>query len=402
MPEIIDNLACLISYPTVSRDSNIELIKFLEKEFSHYGANCYVQYNKEKNKANLVAAFGPETEPGIVLAGHSDVVPTEGQDWSHDPFEAYVKDNRLYGRGACDMKGFIAAILTCLSKISETKLSRPLYILITYDEEVGCGGAKQLMADVKSFIPTKPLACIVGEPTLLKIVDAHKGMKLFKTVCEGKPAHSSLPEQGSSAAFTASRLMMFLEDFMKTQRINHKTSNATLGFSSPYTTINVGKVTGGSAVNIIPERCELIWECRYISNTDARQLTHSFENFCNKLETNCTHESFIKNTKINTEEYSMIPSLTPSEGSALPSDLDRLLRRITNSSNEQVNYCTEAGIYQAAFSCPTVICGPGSIEQAHKADEFVDLDQLDKAMMLIHSLITYCTEEMSAGVIACD
>jgi len=329
------------------------------------------------------------------LAAHSDVVPTEGQDWSHDPFEAYVKDNRLFGRGACDMKGFIAAIFTCLPKLSETKLNKPIYILITYDEEVGCGGAKQLMADVKSFIPTKPIACIVGEPTLLKIVDAHKGMKLFKTVCHGKPSHSSLPELGSSAAFTASRIIMFLEDFMTGEKINKETKNSMLGFSSPYTTINVGKVTAGSAVNIIPEICELIWECRYISNTDARKLTDSFENFCNMLEKNSTYESFIKNIKINTEEYSMIPSLTSSEDSVLPDDLDRLLRRITNNSNEQVNYCTEAGIYQGAFSCPTVICGPGSIEQAHKADEFVALDQLDKSMILINSLITYCTEEMS-------
>ncbi len=378
----------LISYATVSKDSNLKLIYYIQDLFQSYQIETSLQYDLLKNKANLIATVGPQDIPGIVLSGHSDVVPVADQHWNSNPFDAVVRNDKLYGRGACDMKGFLASILACLPKIKHAKnlLQRPLHFIFTYDEEVGCHGAKNLVPILQEKFNITPWLCIVGEPSQMKLVSAHKGMYLLNTIIKGIPAHSSEPTTAISAIQIAARLICFLEDFLLENQ--KKTDNNKDCYQHLGTTMNIGKISGGSAINIVPELARLDWEIRFFSNSEANELLDTFKKYSLKLIKNATKNLDGRELEIITNLSSTLPSLNSYHTEEL---LKRMSPLIDDLNLNHVNYCTEAGIFQQTWKCPTVICGPGSILQAHKADEFVTLQQLTQSVQFIERIIEYCT-----------
>jgi len=388
--DVIELTKKLISYPTVSRESNLDLIEYIQYLLNSYKIKSQIQYNYDKNKANLIATIGPPEVPGILLSGHSDVVPTDDQDWSQDPFTATVINDKLYGRGSCDMKGFIASVLSCLPKISSLKnqLKKPLHLVFTYDEEVGCYGAKNLASLSSKYIQTEPWLSIIGEPSNMSLVNAHKGMYLLNTQIKGIPAHSSAPTNAVSAIQIAARLICFIEDFIKKKKISACSSSTN--FNHPYSTMNIGSICGGTAVNIIAEDAEFDWEIRFISDREATELLDNFKNYSLQLINDSEKALDNRQLEIITTIASSLPSLLEKNRKTLTQRMSGLLDDLTLN---QVDYCTEAGIYQKTWQCPTVICGPGSILQAHKPNEYVALEQLQKSVAFVERIIDKCVFE---------
>ncbi|UTY57078.1 acetylornithine deacetylase [Massilia sp. erpn] len=382
----------LIRIPTVSRDSNLAFIEYIRELLLRKGWQPVLQYQDDGVKANLVLTVGPAGVPGVIFAGHTDVVPVENQAWSSDPFQPEVRDARLYGRGTCDMKGFIGVVLANLLELDPATLSRPLHLLLTYDEEVGCGGAKALMADVGALIPGRPLYCIVGEPTNMEILDAHKGMRIFKTQVRGTPGHSSIQSGTASAVSVAARLVSYLADLG--EEMAGRTALASSAFQYPYTTVNVGVLSGGDAVNIVAPHAEFLWEYRYLPGDSKDEIFARFQSRTAQLleDYNRDHADRIG---IHTEEISAIPALR-----AVADDSCTMLHDILAPlrHGRGADYCAEAGLYQQGLGCPVILCGPGSITQAHKQDEYVDLSQLDICNTFVQRVIQTC-QANSAGAV---
>jgi acetylornithine deacetylase len=374
----------LISFPTVSRDSNLPLVEFVSECLHQFDIDCLLQPDDAGRKANLVATIGPADVPGIVLAGHTDVVPVDGQDWTTPPFDPLVMDGRLYGRGSCDMKGFIAAVLSRVPDLVGQRLQVPIHLVLTYDEEVGCHGANAVTKVLAAHVKKRPLACIVGEPTGMEIVDAHKGMRLLRTTVSGGSGHSSGAATGGNAIAVLARLACHLAELG--ERASRGAVRTNFEFARPYTTVNLGVVRGGTAVNIIPETAQLEWEYRHLPNQDGERVLEEFREFCRELErSGCGNAA--APPKIFTDELARIPGLPACENS----DLARFLMRLTGASGpRQVDYCTEAGLYQERLGVPTVICGPGSIAQAHRPDEYLEIEQLDLAVEFLVQVADAC------------
>lgn len=365
--EIIELATKLMSYETVSKDSNLALIDYIAVYLNSHGLTPTIQLNENKNKANLIVTIGPKHVPGILLAAHTDVVPTENQRWTNNPFSPWIEGKRLYGRGSADMKGFIAVMLYLAPKFKEANLKSPFHICLTYDEEIGCFGAYEIVKHFKSHSVAIPAACIVGEPTNMRIINAHKGMRILRTIVKGPTGHSSRQIANHNSAEVASKLILFLNKLNKHYKKIFKTN---------YITINVGQVNAGTAVNIIPEYTELLWEYRIPPGEKEEVIIDMFKDYCKKLEN--------KHISITTTELANVPSLYTN------ADTDFIKFFLGINDDTQVNqadYCTEAGVYQRFFKVPTLVCGPGCIEQAHKENEYVELSQLEKARQLFMNLI---------------
>ena len=355
----------LIAFDTTSRGSNLDLIDFAQEILEDSGARCRRTFDESGQKANLFATLGPDKQGGYVLSGHTDVVPVDGQDWSSDPFKAEVRDDKVFGRGACDMKGFIAAALAKLPEIAAAKLVRPIHFALSYDEEVGCTGVRGLLDDLKQN-DIKPELAIIGEPTLMKVVGAHKAGAVLHTRCHGREGHSSAPEKGANAVMMAGDFVRLLETMWDELR-----ADADPSFDPPHTTLQANMIEGGSASNILARDARVTWEYRALPGRDAKAIV---ERVCARAE----HEILPKYRKrapearLDTVLHAAYPGLTMDETSAAV----RLALTLTGANHaEAVSYGTEAGHFQRA-GIPAVICGPGSIEQAHKADEFVALSEL--------------------------
>ena len=365
-------LAKLISFDTTSWNSNLELIDFVKEYLEGYGISSQVFYNEENTKANLMATIGPKDLPGIILSGHTDVVPVTEQNWSHEPFDMVERTGRLYGRGACDMKGFIACVLAAVPKFTKDDLTEPLHLAFSYDEETGCTGVKSLVEHVKAM-PIRPRACIVGEPTNMKVVNSHKGIYHLLTRVYGLEAHSST-DRGLNAVMYAAEMISYLNllaDEMK-GRIP-----MVEGFDPPYTTVHVGRIKGGTAANITPAYCEFEWDFRPIPGLNQDEVldrfnTHVAENILPKMRAQSADHANNK-TWVETDLLSVVPTLLPETGSSA----ETLALALANQNDVAVvSYGTEAGIFQATGGVPTVVCGPGSILQAHKPDEYIELTEL--------------------------
>lgn len=371
-------LGDLIAFPTVSAESNLNLIEHCAGRLESLGAMVSITGDDSGLKANLFATIGPETDGGIVLSGHTDVVPVEGQAWNSDPFRADERDDRLYGRGACDMKGFIATAMALAPRFATANLARPLHLAFTYDEEIGCFGAPRLIQGIVES-GLRPKVCIVGEPTEMRIIEGHKGCYEYTTEFTGLEGHASNPDAGVNAVEFAAR---FIAKLLETAEVMKHRAPATSRFDPPHTTLQSGVIQGGIARNVIPRHCRLEWEMRPVNRSDADLAKEILRDYVDRELLPRMHAVDPKAT-IVTQTIGEVEGLEPmadSEAVALVSELTGA------NAAEVVAFGTEAGLFQAA-GIHTVVCGPGSIEQAHKPDEYVSLDQLSQCATMIERLL---------------
>jgi len=371
----------LVAFDTVSRNSNMALIDFAKKLLLEQGINSRLISNKDGTKANLLATIGPNVEGGIVLSGHTDVVPVDGQIWSTDPFVMSERDGRLYGRGTCDMKGFIAVVLAALPKICKSELRVPVHLAFSYDEEVGCTGVRSMIEFIGQEVP-KPRAVIVGEPTDMKVVTAHKGVTGVLTRVTGREAHSSQPQLGVSAVMAASRCIEFLKG------LGPRKNNRDSLFEPPHTTITVNKIDGGTALNILARQCDFYWDIRSLPNDEPTWYLDALQKFCAEILLPDLHRI---SSACNVE--TSILAQTPALRHEANSDAEQLCRALTGDNRRRaVSYAAEAGQFQE-IGLSTVICGPGSINQAHQPDEYLELSQLVAGSKFIDDLIEHIRKE---------
>ena len=372
--EILDHL---IGFATVSADSNLELIAYANERLDRIDARTHLTLNAEGTKANLFATIGPDVDGGVVLSGHTDVVPVEGQDWSSDPFRALETDERVYGRGACDMKGFLACALAMAERFSAADLKRPLHLALTYDEEVGCLGAQVMLKALRDS-GRRPSACIIGEPTGMRVIEGHKGCCEYTTSFDGLEGHGSRPELGVNAAEYAVR---YVAELMATADDLKSRAPADSIFEPPWSTISLGRIQGGIAHNVIPNHCSVDWEFRPVNRADADYVRERMRRYAEDVllpRMQAVHPD----AAIHHRTIGEVGGLEP-----MPQSEAVALAQALTGGNEShvVAFNTEAGLYQE-LGIPTVVCGPGFIEQAHKPDEYVDFDQLSQCLDMIGRL----------------
>ena len=372
----LDLVKTLIAFDTTSRDSNLALIDFAQALLEKSGARCRRSYDATGKKANLFATIGPDGDGGFVLSGHTDVVPVDGQDWSGDPFQPEVRDGKLYGRGACDMKGFVGVALSMAPEIARAKLAKPIHFALSYDEEVGCVGVKGLLDDLKAQ-SIKPALAIIGEPTLMKIVGAHKGGAKLVTRCCGREHHSSQPEHGANAVMMAGEFISLLDSVW-----NELRGDADPRFDPPHSTVQANMVSGGTAVNILAREADVTWEYRCLPDRDANAIVERIKQRAS-AEVLPKYQRRAPEAQLETTLHAAYPGLVMDE----ESPAIRLARELTGANQvEAVAYGTEAGHFQS-YGIPAVICGPGSIEQAHRPDEFCEVSELSACEAFLRKVI---------------
>ena len=379
----LELISKLVSFATVSRDSNLELIEFVRAYLDEHGIESRLVPSDDGAKANLYATIGPMVEGGVVVSGHTDVVPVDGQPWDTDPFTLVQKDGRLYGRGTADMKSFYAVALALLPEMLGRKLQRPIHLALSYDEEIGCLGAPRMIERIASELP-RSRAVLVGEPTSMCVVNAHKSLTGLETVVTGHEAHSSQTHRGVSAVMTAARLIAFLEDMA---RENAGGTPSGMPFEPPFSTIHVGTVKGGTATNIISRECRFTWDMRCIPEDDPQIFLDRFAEFCGD-QILPDMRAIAPEADIVTHIWASAPALEPEpDGEA-----EMLAKQLTGyNSTDVVAYLAEAGQFQqAGFS--TVLCGPGSIDQAHQPNEYIETSQVDECVGFFHRLIDLQTQ----------
>lgn len=362
-------LSKLVSFDTSSHNSNLNLIHAIEEWLLNYNIISFKTLDKTKKKANLLATIPTKSgqmEQGLILSGHTDVVPVNDQDWATNPFVALQKDDRIYGRGTADMKGFLAVILALVPTFKQSNLRFPLHLAFSYDEEVGCLGAPHMIDDLKHR-GINPIACIVGEPTEMQAVVSHKGIQVFQCQVHGKAVHSSLTPRACNAIDYAADLISWIRQYANDLK---KTGPFDEHFDIPFTTITSNVIKGGTANNIIPSYCEFFFEFRNLPHVDPNDIIKRIEQYTQNIILPKMQNEY-SDAKILITKIGSIPSF---KTSANQGNLE-IMQNIIGSSNKKVSYATEAGLFEKA-GIPTIICGPGSIEQAHGKNEYISLSQL--------------------------
>ncbi|MFM0733983.1 acetylornithine deacetylase [Paraburkholderia sediminicola] len=375
----LDCLSQLIGFDTTSRNSNLALIEWAADRLESAGATLRYDYNAGRSKANLFATFG-HGAGGVVLSGHTDVVPVDGQAWTSDPFTAQIRDGRVYGRGACDMKAFIGVVLAQAQRFGAATLREPLHIALSYDEEVGCLGVPGLIAAMKDAGLT-PSGCIVGEPTDMRVIAAHKGGRIYRCHVRGCAAHSSLTPKGLNAIEYASRIIARIQDLAEEEEVH---GERVEGFDVPFSTISTNTIEGGNGRNIIPADCEFYFEYRFLPGVSPDRFIDALKQY---VDAAVLPKMRARNglADVSFECVGNIPALDASDAD----EIHRLAMALVGDANGRggkVAYGTEASFFQNA-GVPGIVCGPGSIDQAHKADEYVSLDQLYQCERFIGRLI---------------
>ena len=381
LPMSIDAIAKLVAFPTVSRDSNLELIDYVRETLRRYDADVRLTYDDGRRKANLFATLGPRGPGGLVLSGHTDVVPVEGQAWESDPFALREDGGRLYGRGTSDMKSFIAIALALLPEIVP-RLARPLHLALSYDEEVGCIGVGRLIEDL-TRAGIEPSGCVVGEPTLMTPVIAHKGKKSYRCNVRGLAAHSAYAPTAVNAVEAAAEAVAYLKGMARRLRDRGPYDH---GFDVAHTTVHTGVMRGGTALNIVPHECTFDFEFRYLPGDDPLALLDEVQSHITR---HIEPEMRAIDPKAGFEIVQM--SEIPSLDSSAETEIVALVQELTGTQEiAKVSYGTEASQFQRA-GIPTVVCGPGSIEQAHKPNEFIELSQVEACERFLRKLMERLT-----------
>lgn len=375
----IEWIARLVRHDTTSRNSNLNLIEDVESYLDQHGVRSTRVANEDGTKANLYFTVGPMVEGGVVLSGHTDVVPVDGQPWDTDPWTVIEKDDKLYGRGTADMKTFSAIGLSLLPDMLEAGLKRPIHFALSYDEEVGLLGAPAMIEEIRDLVPT-PSAVIVGEPTDMQVVDGQKGIAVFRTEITGHEAHSSQPHRGASAIMAAGRLMAKIAEMVDRRKAVADTNSP---FMPPYTTMSVGVIEGGTAANILARRCGFTWDVRTVPGDDVQSILAEYNAEADKILAEM--QSIAPDCSIITETLADGPPLMPEADNPAA----ELAHQLTGANGRRsVSYAAEAGQFQqAGFS--TVICGPGSIDQAHQPNEFITLSQVAEGTRFMRNLIRH-------------
>ena len=370
-----DILKKLIEFPTISESSNEDIMRYIDKYLGKFDVKGKL-IRGEKNQFNYHCMIGPNKDGGIIFSGHTDVVPVEGQNWLSEPFKLLKKNDKYYGRGTCDMKGFIAVCLSLVPEIKKKKLKKPIHFIFSYDEEIGCVGIRKLIPFLKKLKP-KPDFCLVGEPTEMKVINQHKGKKNFLVLFQGHEAHSSLTEDGVNSIDYCSKFINYLSE-IQSELINKYKNNK---YSPAYPTLNVGKINGGLAVNIIPNKCVMEFEIRDTPEMESKLFINKIKRFLKELEVDMKKK--VKNCKIELEVKNNFPPLLTDNSSDF---ISLCLQALKKNSTSAVSFGTEAGIFNE-IGFETIVCGPGSIKQAHKPNEFIEIKQLDKCRDFILKLI---------------
>ena len=376
----VEMIAKLVSFDTTSRDSNLPLIDFVADYLNGHGVASTKIPDETGKKANLYATVGPKDVPGIVLSGHTHVVPVDGQPWVTDPFKVVEKDGRLYGRGTTDMKSFSAVALSMVPEFLKQPLKTPIHFALSYDEEVGCLGAPRMSAQL-GRLGVMPRIVIVGEPTDMTVVNAHKGVRSFRTTLTGLEQHSSATHMGVNAVMYAAEIIHFLGQLAEEWKTKHARPES--GFEPPYTTIHVGTIQGGTAQNIIPRHCVFTWEYRLIPGDDGERIKRRFDEFVAGAILPRMRAVWPE-ASVETAVRAAVPGLHPEDGSSAEALCKALAR--TNEVGV-VSYGTEAGQFQEV-GISTVVCGPGNIREAHKPNEFIELSQVKKCEEFMRRLLT--------------
>ncbi len=385
-----ESIRWLIGFDTTSFKSNLELIQSIADYLNGFGIDSTLVHNDEKTKANLIARIGPDKPGGVVLSGHTDVVPVEGQVWHSDPFELKKDGGKLYGRGTTDMKSFIAVALSLVPEFLKHNLKVPLFFAFSYDEEIGCLGAPRLLDRMLKDFP-KPLMAIIGEPTELKVVNTHREVRSYITHVTGKPAHSSMPGLGVNAITHAAQCIEFLKSIADDLH-EHAGDDESDPHNPAYTTINVGQIHGGTATNIIAEHCRFHWDCRSLPSEDPEETPKRLAEFAeNEILPRMKAGAGENDPQINitTELHHRVPPLVPKDGSPA----EEIILALTGQNQcFSAPFATEAGQFQES-GISSVVCGPGSAAQAHQPNEFIECTQIDECVDFLRKVADWATDQ---------
>ncbi|EJM89783.1 MULTISPECIES: acetylornithine deacetylase [unclassified Pseudomonas] len=375
-----DVLQTLVAFDTTSRESNLQLIEFVRDYLASLDVPCELIYNEQRSKANLFATIGPADKPGIVLSGHTDVVPVDGQPWTVAPFELTERDGKLYGRGTADMKGFIACVLALAPSLVNASLRLPVHIALSYDEEVGCLGVRSLLAELEQRL-VKPMLCIIGEPTELKPVLGHKGKLAMRCDIHGEACHSAYAPLGVNAIEYAAELIG------KLGRIGNRLKapeHHDARFDPPFSTVQTGVISGGKALNIVPADCRFDFEIRALPSHDPSEVAQELKAYAEQ-QVLPRMRAVSEQSEIRFSELSAYPGLATDAHS----EAAELIAAFSGSREfGTVAFGTEGGLFDAA-GIPTVVCGPGSMDQGHKPDEFVSLEQLNRCDEMLQRMLAF-------------
>jgi acetylornithine deacetylase len=383
--DTIDILTDLISFPTVSADPNIDLIRYIGEALAKAGIESRVIPDASGQKANLFATVGPPGMPGVMLSGHTDVVPVEGQNWTVPPFQLTDRNDCLYGRGTADMKGFVASAIAAAIKASQRRLKTPLHLAFSYDEELGCLGVHSLI-DILTAAPVRPLFCIVGEPTGLAVATGHKGKTGLRATFTGKEAHSALAPTGLNAIHLASD---FIQRLRGAQTEIARSGPRDGDYDVPYTTLHVGRIDGGVALNIVPNHCEILFEIRNLAADDPIEILNGLRQAADEIV--AAASQIASEANIGIEIFNAYPGLdTPPNA-----EIVNFVKSLTGANGTiKVAFGTEGGLFSQKLGVPVVVCGPGSMEQGHKPDEFIAREQLRRCDAMLDKLL----DRLEAGL----
>ncbi|RWO99576.1 MAG: acetylornithine deacetylase [Mesorhizobium sp.] len=368
----------LIAFPTVSRDSNLDLIGYVADLLDAHGIACQIIQSEDGDKANLFATIGPAGTSGIMLSGHTDVVPIDGQNWTLPPFEMSERDRKLYGRGAADMKGFVASALAACVTASKMTLQTPLHLALSYDEEIGCIGVRSLI-DMLRGAPQRPLLCIIGEPTGMKVATGHKGKLAARAICKGREGHSAL----APLALNAIHLGCDFVAALRREQDRLARDGARDGdYDIPYTTVHVGKMNAGVALNIVPNLCQIDFEIRNIAADNPQEILDGLRAEAARIAVEAS--AIAPEAAIDIDITNTYPGLdTP-----LSSQAVAFVKSLTGANDTiKVAFGTEGGLFSSDLGTPTVVCGPGSMAQGHKPDEFVSVEQMRRCDNMLDELL---------------
>ena len=375
----IELLKTLVGFDTTSYNSNLELIEFIQSYLSSYDIDSTLIHDESGKKANLYATIGRTDIGGVMLSGHTDVVPVAGQDWDTDPFSLTESSDKLYGRGSADMKGFIALVLSRVPEMVSSELTKPIHLAFSYDEEIGCVGV-QRMLDLLEHQPIKPSCCIIGEPTGMEVVIGHKGKHATRVKVRGHACHSGQSPLGVNAIDFASELIVYIRKLA-----HEKAQNGPFDkdYEVPYTTLHTGVVGGGTALNIVPNLCQFDFEVRHLYEENPQHLLDQIKSFARDHLEKEMH-LIDSDTGFDFETLATYPGLLTDPGIEFVNYVKQLL---DNNAHSKVIFGSEGGLFQKRLGIPTLVCGPGNIDQAHKANEYISLDQLQKGGNFLDCLL---------------